>query len=69
MRALPGLGLLLVAFGAGIRTDDLGGIGRKRTVRGKTEDRQQAAEIEARYTGEEPGLEPDRPEPVRSEGR
>ena len=36
MRALPGLGLLLVAFGAGIRTDDLGGIGRNRAVRGKT---------------------------------
>ena len=45
MRALPGLGLLLVAFGAGIRTDGLGRIGRNCAERGKAENHQQAAEI------------------------
>ena len=44
MRALPGLGLLLVAFGAGIRTDGLGRIGRNCAERGKAESHQQAAE-------------------------
>src|SRR5262249_35545073 len=44
MRALPGLGFLLVTFGTGIGTHDLGRIGRSRALRGKTEDQQQAAE-------------------------
>jgi hypothetical protein len=44
MRALPRLDLLLVAFGTGIRTDDLGRIERNCAVRGSAEDHQHAAE-------------------------
>src|SRR6266545_1966903 len=44
MRLLPSLDLLLVTFGTGIRTDDLGRIGRNCADRGKAEDHQQAAE-------------------------
>jgi len=44
MRAFPGLGLLLVTFGTGIRTDDLGQLGRNRAARGKADDDQKAAQ-------------------------
>src|SRR6185312_15301792 len=52
MRALPGLGLLLVTFSASIRTDDLGRIGRNSALRGKAEDHQHAAE--KKHGGPEP---------------
>ena len=63
MRALPGLGLLLVAFGAGIRTDDLGRIGRNCAKRGKAESHQHAAEI--KHGRKSP--EPKRPKAMHSE--
>ena len=66
MRALPGLGLLLVTFGTGIRTDDLGRIGRNCAVRGKAEDHQQAAETKHGRPERGPRPEPDRPKAMRS---
>src|SRR5690606_8261868 len=44
MRGFPRLDLLLVAFGASIRTDDLSRVGRDCAVRGKAEACRQAAE-------------------------
>ena len=67
MRALPGLGLLLVTFGTGIRTDDLGRIGRN-CRRPRQSRRSSASRREkARKTGEGPWPEPDRPKAMRSE--
>src|SRR5262245_59387177 len=66
MRALPGLGLLLVTFGTGIRTDDLGQLGRNCPARGKAEDDQQAAETKHGRLERGPGPEPDRPKDMRS---
>ena len=65
MRALPGLDLLLVTFGTGIRTDDLGRIGRNSALRGKAEDHQQAAEKKHGRPERGPGPEPDRPKAMR----
>src|SRR5262245_53434681 len=67
MRPLPGLGLLLVTFGTGIRTDDLGGIGRNDAIRGQTENHQQAAETKYGRPERDPGPEPDRPKATRSQ--
>jgi hypothetical protein len=53
MRSLPGLDFLLVTFSTGIRTDDLGRIGRNSALRSKAEDRQQAAE--EKHARPEPG--------------
>jgi hypothetical protein len=55
-----------VTFGTGIRTDDLGRIGRNCADRGKAEDHQQAAE--AKHGRPERGLGPesDGPKDMRS---
>src|SRR5262249_42772206 len=62
MRALPGLALLLVTFGTGVWTDDLGRLGRNCAARGKAEDHQQAAQTKHGRLGPEP----DRPKSMSS---
>src|SRR6185295_15687514 len=57
---------LLVTFGTGIRTDDLGRIGRNCADRGKAEDHQQAAEAKHGRLPWGHGAEPDRPKAVGS---
>src|SRR5262249_29483098 len=62
MRLLPGLDLLLVTLGTGIRTGDLGRIGRigRNCIdRGKAEDHQQAAEAKHGRLEKGAGPEPD----------
>src|SRR5262245_66283169 len=62
IRALPGLDLLLMTFGTGIRTDDLdriGRIGSNCANRGKAEDHQQDEVTHG------PGPEPDHAKAMR----
>ncbi len=67
MRAFPGLCLLLVAFGAGIRPYDLGRIGHSFPVRGKAEEHEPTAETKhvKPAGGAEP--EPGRPKAMHFE--